>query len=143
MILAGTALRTYIVSELQSVLSPVPIYSVMPPDNVLKYVIVTGLGENDASPKNCFLTDGFIQIQVVEKFDKRDGDLDWVNTIASLISRTLCPTRQSKIGDENGVNVFYIYIDSNAEALFDTDPGRTAVSSLRLRYMAQEGTPIT
>jgi hypothetical protein len=127
MILAGTALRTYIVSELQSVLSPVPIYSVMPPDNVLKYV----------------MTDGFIQIQIVEKFDKRDGDMDWVNTMASLISRTLCPTRQSKIGDENGVNVFYIYIDSNAEALFDTDPGRTAVSSLRLRYMAQEGTPIT
>jgi hypothetical protein len=53
------------------------------------------------------------------------------------------PYKQSKIGDENGVNVFYIYIDSNAEALFDTDPGRTAVSSLRLRYMAQEGTPVT
>ena len=138
MILAGTPIRKAIITALTPVLgSSIPVYSVMPPDNVLKYVIITSLSENALDEKRAFISEGVINIQVVEKFDTRDGDLDWVNTIASLISKTLTPDRLATFGNVDGIDLFSLWIDSNAESLFDTDPGRTAISSLRIRYYAQ------
>lgn len=143
MILAGTAVRKALVTALTPVLDPIPVYSVMPPDNVLKYVMITALSENAVDPKDCFLTEGIVQIQVIEKFDTRDGDMDEVTRVGRLISATITPTRQSSLGDLENVNVFSVWIDSVADGLFESDPGRTAICSLRLKYYASIGTLVT
>lgn len=143
MILAGTAVRKALVTALSPVLDPIPVNSIKEPNEDLVYVMITSLSEIETGGKDCFQTEGFMQINIYEKFIGRDGNYDEVSRVANLISQTLTPTKLSSLGDLEGVNVFYINIESNAENLFETDPGRTAVSSLRLRYLAQKGTLVT
>jgi hypothetical protein len=137
MITAGTTIRKEIIKAIKPVLGQVPVYSIMPPDNVLKYVLVQDLAETALDDKLAFLSEGFVSISVVEKFTGRDGDFDQVNTIADLIIQTITPTRQSTFGIVANKNIFSLRFESTAEAMFDSTPGRTALKSLRLKYYVQ------
>jgi hypothetical protein len=137
MITAGTTIRKEIIKAIKTVLGQVPVYSIMPPDNVLKYVLVQDLAETALDDKLAFLSEGFVSISVVEKFTGRDGDFDQVNTIADLIIQTITPTRQSTFGIVANKNIFSLRFESTAEAMFDSTPGRTALKSLRLKYYVQ------
>jgi len=137
MITAGTTIRKEIIKAIKPVLGQVPVYSIMPPDNVLKYVLVQDLAETALDDKLSFMSEGFVSISVVEKFTGRDGDFDEVNTIADLIIQTITPTRQSTFGIVANKNIFSLRFESTAEAMFDSTPGRTALKSLRLKYYVQ------
>jgi hypothetical protein len=137
MITAGTTIRKEIIKAIKTVLGQVPVYSIMPPDNVLKYVLVQDLAETALDDKLSFMSEGFVSISVVEKFTGRDGDFDQVNTIADLIIQTITPTRQSTFGIVANKNIFSLRFESTAEAMFDSTPGRTALKSLRLKYYVQ------
>jgi hypothetical protein len=137
MITAGTTIRKEIIKAIKTVLGQVPVYSIMPPDNVLKYVLVQDLAETALDDKLAFLSEGFVSISVVEKFTGRDGDFDQVNTIADLIIQTITPTRQSTFGIVANKNIFSLRFESTAEAMFDSTPGRTALKSLRIKYYVQ------
>jgi len=137
MITAGTTIRKEIIKAIKTVLGQVPVYSIMPPDNVLKYVLVQDLAETALDDKLSFMSEGFVSISVVEKFTGRDGDFDEVNTIADLIIQTITPTRQSTFGIVANKNIFSLRFESTAEAMFDSTPGRTALKSLRLKYYVQ------
>jgi hypothetical protein len=137
MITAGTTIRKEIIKAIKIVLGQVPVYSIMPPDNVLKYVLVQDLAETALDDKLSFMSEGFVSVSVVEKFTGRDGDFDQVNTIADLIIQTITPTRQSTFGIVANKNIFSLRFESTAEAMFDSTPGRTALKSLRLKYYVQ------
>lgn len=137
MINSGTQIRTAIISTIQPLLGSVPVYSIMPPDAVLKYVLVQNMTENALDEKRRFLNEGFISISIVEKFTGRDGDFDQINTIADTIINAITPNRLSTFGNVDGINIFSLRFESNTESLFETTPGRTAVKSLRIKYFAQ------
>jgi hypothetical protein len=137
MINSGTAIRTAIVNTLKFLLHPIPIYSIMPSDNVLKYILIQNMTENALDEKRRFLNEGFISISIVEKFLGRDGDFDQINTIADTVINAITPDRLSTFGIVDGINIFSIRFESNTETLFETEPGRTAVKLLRLRYFVQ------
>lgn len=137
MINSGTQIRTAIISTIQPLLGSVPVYSIMPPDSVLKYVLVQNMTENALDEKRRFLNEGFISISIVEKFTGRDGDFDQINTIADTIINAITPNRLSTFGNVDGINIFSLRFESNTESLFETNPGRTAVKSLRLKYFVQ------
>jgi hypothetical protein len=137
MINSGTAIRTAIISEIKTLVAPVPVYSIMPPDNVLKYILIQNMTENALDEKRAFLNEGFISISIVEKFLGRDGDFDQINTLADTVINAITPDRLSTFGIVDGINIFSLRFESNTESLFETEPGRTAVKSLRLRYFVQ------
>lgn len=137
MILTGTIIRQEIRKALLPVLSPIPVYSIMPPDATNKYVMIQDLSQNQRDEKRVFITEGIISISCVEKFTGRDGDMDEVSAIAQTIINTLTPDRLSRFGIVQGINIFTMYFDSASDGMFETDPGRTAIVTLRLRYMAQ------
>lgn len=137
MINSGTQIRTAIISAIKPLLTPVPVYSIMPPQSVLKYVLVQNMTENALDEKRAFLNEGFISISIVEKFTGRDGDFDQINTLADTIINAITPDRLATFGIVDGINIFSLRFESNTETLFDTEPGRTAVKSLRLRYFVQ------
>jgi hypothetical protein len=137
MILTGTIIRKAIRAAIAPVVSPVPVYSIMPPANVDKYIIIQDLAQNQLDEKRSFITQGTISISCVEKFVGRDGDFDAVSTLANVIKNTLTPNRLSTFGNVDGINIFTMYFDSVSDGMFETDPGRTAIVTLRLNYMAQ------
>jgi hypothetical protein len=137
MINSGTAIRTAIISEIKTLVAPVPVYSIMPPDNVLKYILIQNMTENALDEKRAFLNEVFISISIVEKFLGRDGDFDQINTLADTVINAITPDRLSTFGIVDGINIFSLRFESNTESLFETEPGRTAVKSLRLRYFVQ------
>lgn len=137
MINSGTQIRTAIISAIKPLLTPVSVYSIMPPQSVLKYVLVQNMTENALDEKRAFLNEGFISISIVEKFTGRDGDFDQINTLADTIINAITPDRLATFGIVDGINIFSLRFESNTETLFDTEPGRTAVKSLRLRYFVQ------
>lgn len=137
MINSGTQIRTAIIGLLKPIIEPIPIYSIMPPDSVQKYVLVQNMTENALDDKRAFMNEGFISISIVEKFQGRDGDFDQINTLADTIINAITPTRLSTFGNVNGINIFSTRFESNTESLFETNPGRTAVKSLRIKYFVQ------
>lgn len=137
MILTGTIIRKAIRNAISSVVAPVPVYSIMPPANVDKYILIQELAQNQLDEKRAFITQGVISISCVEKFTGRDGDFDQVSTLANVIKNTLTPNRLSTFGNVDGINIFTMYFDSAFDGMFETDPGRTAIVTLRLNYMAQ------
>jgi hypothetical protein len=137
MINSGTQIRTAIISAIKNLVAPVPVYSIMPPDNVLKYILIQNMAENALDEKRAFLNEGFISITIVEKFLGRDGDFDQVNNIANTVINAITPNRLSTFGNVGGINIFSLRFETNTETLFETEPGRTAVKSLRLKYFVQ------
>ena len=137
MINSGTAIRTAIISAIKPLVAPVPVYSIMPPDNVLKYILIQNMTENALDEKRAFLNEGFISISIVEKFLGRDGDFDQINTLADTVINAITPNRLATFGIVDGINIFSLRFESNTETLFETEPGRTALKSLRLRYFVQ------
>lgn len=137
MINSGTQIRTAIISAIKTLVAPVPVYSIMPPDNVLKYILIQNMTENALDEKRAFLNEGFISISIVEKFLGRDGDFDQINTLADTVINAITPNRLSTFGNVGGINIFSLRFESNTETLFETEPGRTAVKSLRLKYFVQ------
>jgi len=137
MINSGTAIRTAIISAIKPLVAPVPVYSIMPAQSVLKYILVQNMTENALDEKRRFLNEGFISISIVEKFLGRDGDFDQINTIANTVINAITPDRLSTFGNVGGINIFSTRFESNTETLFETEPGRTAVKLLRLRYFVQ------
>jgi hypothetical protein len=137
MITAGSTIRKEIIKAIKPVLGLVPVYSIMPPDNVVKYVLVQDLAETALDDKLSFMSEGFVSISVVEKFTGRDGDFDQVNTIADSIIQAITPTRLSTFGIVGNKNIFSLRFESTSEAMFDSTPGRTALKTLRLKYFVQ------
>lgn len=137
MINSGTAIRTAIISTIKPLVASVPVYSIMPPDNVLKYILIQNMTENALDEKRAFLNEGFISISIVEKFLGLDGDFDQINTLADTVINAITPNRLATFGNVDGINIFSLRFESNTETLFETEPGRTAVKSLRLRYFVQ------
>lgn len=137
MIITGSTIRKAIRDAILTPIAPVPVYSIMPPDSVTKYVIIEDLTQTAIDEKRAFITEGFVSISVIEKFLGRDGDYDQINDIAGQIRNVLTPDRLSRFGKLNGIDIFTMMIDSVTEGMFETEPGRTAIVSLRLRYMAQ------
>lgn len=138
MIISGTELRKSIIAALNPVLDPVKTYSFIPPVEVLRYVYLSQLTETALDDKRAFLSEGTIVIQIVEKFDDRSGNLDWVNTTAKLISETLTPNRLSTFGIVGDIDIFTMRFGNYSEDIFESDPGRTAIGSLRLDYKIQK-----
>jgi hypothetical protein len=137
MITAGSTIRKEIIKAIKPVLGSVPVYSIMPPDNVVKYVLVQDLAETALDDKLSFMSEGFVSISVVEKFTGRDGDFDQVNILADLIIQAITPTRLSTFGIVGNKNIFSLRFESTSEAMFDSTPGRTALKTLRLKYFVQ------
>ena len=137
MIITGTTIRKAIRNAIKDLIAPIPVYSIMPPDSVKKYVIIEELAQNAIDEKRAFITEGFISISCIEKFTGRDGDFDEVNAIAKQIQQVITPDRLSTFGFTDGIDIFTMNFDAVTEGMFETEPGRTAVVSLRLRYMAQ------
>lgn len=137
MINSGTQIRTAIIGLLKPLIEPIPIYSIMPPDSVLKYVLVQNMTENALDEKRAFINEGFISISIVEKFLGTDGDFDQINTLADTIIQAITPNRLTTFGNVDYLNIFSTRFESNTESLFNTDSGRTAVKSLRLKYFVQ------
>lgn len=137
MINSATIIRTAIIGTIQPLLGNVPVYSIMPPDSVLKYVLVQNMTENALDEKRRFLNEGFISISIVEKFPGRDGDFDQVNILADTIIQAITPDRLATFGNVDYLNILALRFESNTETLFETTPGRTAVKSMRLKYFVQ------
>lgn len=137
MINSGTKIKKAIISAIKPVLGSVPVYSVMPPNDVLKYVLVQNMRENALDEKRAFLNEGFINISIVEKFTGRDGDFDQVNLIADAIIGAITPTRLATFGNVDDINIFSLRFEGNDESLLNTEPGRTALKSLRLKYFVE------
>ena len=137
MITAGSTIRREVIKAIKPVVGNVPVYSIMPPDSVLKYILVQDLAETALDDKLAFLSEGFVSISIVEKFTARDGDFDQVNILADLIIQAITPTRQSTFGNVGNKNIFSIRFESTAEAMFISTPGRTALKTLRLKYYVQ------
>jgi hypothetical protein len=137
MITAGSTIRKEIIKAIKPVLGSVPVYSIMPPDNVVKYILVQDLAETALDDKLSFMSEGFVSISVVEKFTGRDGDFDQVNILADLIIQAITPTRLSTFGIVGNKNIFSLRFESTSEAMFDSTPGRTALKTLRLKYFVQ------
>lgn len=137
MINSGTQIRKAIISAIKSVVSPIPVYSIMPPDSVFKYILVQNLSETALDEKQRFLNQGDISISIVEKFTGRDGDFDGINLTADAIINAITPDRLATFGNVDGINIFSLRFVSNTEAMFDTAPGRTALKTLRLTYFVQ------
>lgn len=137
MINSGTQIRTAIISAIKPLLGVIPVYSIMPPDSVLKYVLVQNMTENALDEKRRFLNEGFISISIVEKFLGRDGDFDAINDLADTIIQAITPNRLATFGNVEYLNILALRFESNTESLFETNPGRTAVKSLRLKYFVQ------
>jgi hypothetical protein len=137
MINSGTQIRKAIISAIKTAVTPVPVYSIMPPDSVMKYILVQNMTENALDEKRAFLNQGFISISIVEKFTGRDGDFDAVNDLADIIINAITPDRLNTFGNVDYLNIFSLRFESNTESLFDTSPGRTAIKSLRLAYFVQ------
>lgn len=138
MIISGTELRKSIIAALNPVLDPVNTYSFIPPVEVLRYVYLSQLTETALDDKRAFLSEGTIAIQIVEKFDDRSGNLDWVNNTAKLISETLTPNRLSTFGIVSDIDIFTMRFGNYSEDIFESEPGRTAIGSLRLDYKIQK-----
>jgi hypothetical protein len=137
MIITGTIIRTAIIDAIKDYLDPVPVYSIMPPDTVNKYVILEDLAQNQIDNKSEYITQGFINISCVEKFIGRDGDYDQVNAIAMIIRDILTPDLLARFAFVGGINIFTMNIDSVTEGMFENPDGRTAICTLRLQYKAQ------
>lgn len=137
MIITGTIIRKAIRNAIKNQIAPIPVYSIMPPDNINIYVIIEDLAQTSIDNKSEFITDGFISISCIEKFIGRDGDFDQVNALAIQIRNLLTPNLLSTFGNIDGINIFTMTIDSVSEGMFETPNGRTAVCSLRLNYKAQ------
>ena len=137
MINSGTQIRTEIISAIKTLVAPVPVYSIMPPDSDMKYILVQNMTENALDEKRAFLNQGFISISIVEKFTGRDGDFDAINDLADTIINAITPNRLATFGNVEGINIFSLRFESNTESLFETSPGRTAIKSLRLAYFVQ------
>lgn len=137
MIVAGTIIRKKIIEVIKDVIAPVPVYSIMPPDNVNKYVIIQNLQETQIDEKRAFITDGFISISCIEKFIGRDGDFDGVTALAKTIKQLIYPTTLSRFGIVENINIFTMSIDSTTDEMFNNPNGRTAMITLRLNFKAQ------
>lgn len=137
MINSGTVIKSAIITTLKPILSPINVWSIMPPDSVLKYVLVENLSETALDDKRSFMNEGFISIAIVEKFLGRDGDFDQVNTIANTVMNAITPNRLSTFGIVSGINIFSTRFESSSETMFETETGRIAVKNLRLKYFVQ------
>lgn len=138
MINSGTQIRTAIISTIKPLVAPVPVYSIMPPANVLTFILIQNMTENALDEKLRFLNEGFISISIVEKFLGRDGDFDQVNNLADTIINAITPNRLATFGNVGSINILALRFESNTETLFETEPGRTAIKSLRLKYFVQK-----
>lgn len=137
MIITGNIIRKAIRNAIKNVIAPVPVYSIMPPDNINKYVIIEDLAQSQIDNKTEFITEGFVNITVIEKFVGRDGDFDQINNIATQIRNVLAPNLLHTFGIVDGINIFTMNIDAVTEGMFETPNGRTATISIRLNYKAQ------
>jgi len=138
MILVGTKIRTAIREAIKATISPIPVYSVIPSSKVLSYVYIENLSQTSIDEKRAFITQGDIGISIVEKFPERDGDFDKINITAEKILAILSPDRLFSFGNLNGIDIFTMHVVDVSESLFDSEPGRTAILTIRLRFMAQK-----
>jgi hypothetical protein len=129
---------TEVVKEIIKRLIPLnlPVFSVIPPANVLRYIYVTDTAETDISTKSGKISQGFLQISITEKFPGDDGTMAWVDDTARQVINAIQPTVNGEFGLLNGLTIFAINVEDNTSQLAQTDTGRVAVRSLRLKFNA-------
>jgi hypothetical protein len=129
---------TEVVKEIIKRLIPLnlPVFSVIPPANVLRYIYVTDTAETDISTKSGKISQGFLQISITEKFPGDDGTMTWVDDTARQVINAIQPTVNGEFGLLNGLTIFAINVEDNSSQLAQTDTGRVAVRSLRLKFNA-------
>lgn len=136
MITSSIGILTKIKQALDVAVSPVKVYSVIPPDPASRYIYLEQLSENFINEKRAFLGQGFVSITLVEKFVGRGGSVDWVESEAETVSNLITPSRLSTFGDIGNINIFTMQIEAGNSQLLSNDngTGRTALKSLRLEY---------
>jgi hypothetical protein len=134
MITSSTDITIALKANIEALLTPVKVYSFVPPIDALRYVYLTQLSENQINEKRAFLSQGFISIQVVEKFIGRNGNLDYVSAAADLIMEGITPTRLSKFAATGNINIFTNQFEAIGSELLEIETGRVAIQTLRLEY---------
>lgn len=132
MIIGSNLILEEIITALSGI--GVPVNSVIPPSNVRRFVYVTDTDENAINTKTSKLSEGFVNIQVVEKFVGDEGSLKWVTEMAQTIVSIIQPEIRSTFGITNNLNIFALNFENQTSLLQDTEAGRTASRSLRLKY---------
>lgn len=136
MILASTTVVKEIMTRLTNI--GVPAYSVIPPTNVVRYVHVTGTSETDSGSKSHKSSEGNLQIAIVEKFEGDDGTMLWVDDTARAVIAQIQPEVNGQFGIVDSFNIFAVNIESNESDFLQTDTGRIAIRSLRMKFNAYE-----
>jgi len=137
MILSGSEIREALVSSINALMTPVKAWSLMPPTETNRYIIIALLTENALDDKLSFMSEGTLSIQICEKFIGRAGNLDWVSSTARTIVNEITPNRLSTFGNLSGINIFTMQFAGSGEDVIEGSEGRTAIKSLRLNYKSQ------
>lgn len=135
MIIASNEIVKRIVTALNAI--GVGVYSVVPPVNVLRYIHVEDSTETATNEKLRKITEGFITIKVIEKFRGDDGTLLWVTDTSISIVTAIQPLTTSTFGISGGIDIFAMNFESQTGGFIQTESGRFAIRSLRLKYNAQ------
>ena len=101
MIIASNEIVKRIVTALNSI--GVGVYSVVPPVDVLRYIHVDDSAETAINEKLRKITEGFITINVIEKFRGDDGSLLWVTDTSIAVVTAIQPLTASTFGISGGI----------------------------------------
>jgi hypothetical protein len=134
MIQSTTEIVTILKSSIEALLSPVKVYTMLGAVTDNRYIYLTQLSENAIDEKRAFISQGFVSIQVIERFDNRSGNIDFVDSASKAITEGLTPNRLSSFGDLGNIAIFTMRFESTNSELRENESGRTAIKTLRLEY---------
>lgn len=134
MITSTLDITTVLKANIEPLIVPVKVHSVVPPLDVSRFVYLTQLSENQINEKRAFLTQGFISIQIIEKFTGRDGNIDFVSNSGNIIMQAITPDRLSKFAASGNINIFTMQFENVGSEIAELETGRAAICSLRLEY---------
>jgi hypothetical protein len=135
MIISSDAVRSIVFNSLQAApLVNWPVYSVVPPINLQRYILISSVFETDISEKQRNINEGSILISVTEHFDSEGGTLANVDAMAREVMKVLDPTPQSLFANTGVFSFISLRTQASTEALTNTTTGRVAVRTLRVEY---------
>lgn len=138
MIITGSAIKKLLIKEINMAVNPVKAWSVMPPKDVTKFVIVDSLIENNEANKNEFLTSGTISVRCVEKFLNQSSNMDGVYALAQLIVQKIKPTTNARVKNVDAIRFVNLYFSDTTETILSVGNTITVTVSLRISYLAQK-----
>lgn len=114
------------------------VFSVQPPNNVLRYIMLESINESEQNDKLSKHTSGTMTINIVERFNGNSGTLANVDAQARAVSEHLMPTTKSVLGNFKGIAIFSTNIATSTGQLFEVGSGRIAIRTLILNYRTQK-----